>query len=446
MPLPRYSPHNAGLSPSLGVAFAILFFVGAAHAQSDQSARRGVTFSGYGTLGVAHSTEDRADFLANDLQGRGAGHSRKWSPDVDSRIGVQVNANFSPQLSAVVQVLAEQRHDASYRPTIEWANLKYEFTPDFSIRAGRIVLPGFMASNYKKVGYAQPWVRPPVEVYGLIPVSRSDGIDMSYRMRMGQATHNFQIAYGGTSAGLPEGGKATIKDGWLISDTVEYGAATLHMAYARSKVTLDSFRPLFDGYRQFAGAATQAATMLPPGFRPAVTAAAAQATAIANKYDPDHRQLSFISIGGSYDPGDWFAMAEWGQTDSDSIFGKRAAWYATGGYRWGKFTPYVSYAVAKLKSNQRDAGITGVPALLPALQGAAATLNANLNDQLAGAPTQKTISIGTRWDFAKNAALKLQYDHSRVGNGSTGTLDRPQPGFVLGGRFNVFSATVDFVF
>jgi hypothetical protein len=51
-----------------------------------------------------------------------------------------------------------------------------------------------------------------------------------------------------------------------------------------------------------------------------------------------------------------------------------------------------------------------------------------------------------RWDFAKSAALKLQLDHSRVGTGSPGTLINIQPGFQPGGRFTVFSATLDFVF
>jgi len=69
-----------------------------------------------------------------------------------------------------------------------------------------------------------------------------------------------------------------------------------------------------------------------------------------------------------------------------------------------------------------------------------------LNMQLNLLPRQHTISIGTRWDFAKNAALKVQYDHVDLDAGSTGTFGNIQPGFQPGSRVGIFSAVVDFVF
>jgi hypothetical protein len=84
--------------------------------------------------------------------------------------------------------------------------------------------------------------------------------------------------------------------------------------------------------------------------------------------------------------------------------------------------------------------------LPPFLVGPAAGLNAGLNAVLGSAPVQKTISVGVRWDFAKNTDLKLQFDHARLGAGSPGTLINIQPDFQTGGRFNVLSATIDFVF
>jgi hypothetical protein len=73
-------------------------------------------------------------------------------------------------------------------------------------------------------------------------------------------------------------------------------------------------------------------------------------------------------------------------------------------------------------------------------------LNAGLNAVLATIAIQRTISVGTRWDFMKNAAFKVQYDHTRIGAGSPGTLINIQPGFAPGGTVNLFSATIDFVF
>jgi hypothetical protein len=127
------------------------------------------------------------------------------------------------------------------------------------------------------------------------------------------------------------------------------------------------------------------------------------------------------------------------------VFGKRSAWYASGGYRLGKFTPYVTYARTKSESNTSDPGLT-LAGLPPFLAGPATGLNAGLNAVLGSVPVQKTVSVGARWDFAKSAALKLQFDHTRLGAGSPGTLINLQPGFQPGGKFNVFSATIDFVF
>jgi hypothetical protein len=45
-----------------------------------------------------------------------------------------------------------------------------------------------------------------------------------------------------------------------------------------------------------------------------------------------------------------------------------------------------------------------------------------------------------------NAALKLQFDHTDIGSGSSGVLGNLQPGFQSGRKFDLFSATIDFVF
>lgn len=435
---------------------ALMLLANTSHAADPAPATPAFSFSGFGTLGIARSSEKEADFIAHDLQSGGAGRDHEWSTDVDTRLGLQMRANLTSQLSAVVQVLAEQRYDGSYRPGFEWANISYEATPEFTLRAGRIVLPTFLTSDTRKVGYTQPWVRPPVELYSLMPITSSDGVDLTYRLRLGEVNHSLKAAYGGTDARVPDGGKVKVRDGWLLADTIEYGAATFHVAHARSKVTLEPFDELFSGYRNLANQAGQFATVLGGFGHPAASqyaGASAQAARIADQYEADSQRMDFIGIGASYDPGRWFVMAEWGQTDYNSIFGKRQAWYTTAGFRWRAFTPYVTYARARLKSRSSDPG-TGMPAPLgppftatsAALAVGAAQLDAALNEGLSGAPEQKTYSIGIRWDFAKNAAFKLQYDHSDIGSGSPGTLDHATDRFRPGGRFDVWSATVDFVF
>jgi hypothetical protein len=86
---------------------------------------------------VVHSSDMTCGLYVHIFKPNGAGYSHDWSPDVDSLIGAQVIANFTPKLSAMLQVISEQNYDNTYTPHVEWANIKYELTPDASIRVGR---------------------------------------------------------------------------------------------------------------------------------------------------------------------------------------------------------------------------------------------------------------------------------------------------------------------
>jgi hypothetical protein len=381
------------------------------------------SLSGFGTLGVVHSSEDLADFTSSVFQPGGAGYGGSWSTTVDSLIGAQLTANINPKLSAVVQIIAQQNADNTYTPHVEWANIKYLFTPDFSVRLGRILLPTFFAADSVNVGYANPWVRPPPEVYGLAPINTNDGVDMSYRVHVGSLTDTLQGYYGENNSNLPYNrGNAAARNLWGLSNTTEYGPFTVHLAYQDGRLTIASVNALFDAFRLFGP----------------------QGIAIADEYDLNSKRFVTEAIGASYDPGRYFVMGEWARANTNSVFALGTAWYVSGGYRLGKFTPYLTYAEVKTDRNS-DPGLT-LAGLPPELAGFAAGLNAGLNAILELNPEQNTVSVGSRWDFMKNVDLKLQIDHSRHGPGSSGDLTNLQPGFRPGGEDNLFTATLDFVF
>ncbi len=410
------------MSYGLTILLLLAMALQSAVANANESDPPIFSFSGFGTLGVVHSSENQADFTSVISKPNGAGYSHNWSADVDSLLGGQVTAKLSSRLSAVLQVIAEQNYDDTYRPHVEWANIQYQFTPTFRARVGRTVLPTFLLSDTRNVAYTYPWVRPPLEVYRLMPVSSIDGVDAHYRIYAEGITNNVQVNYGSAQIRLPGAGTIKGEQAWSLSYRVEYHAATVHIAYQSAKLTLDSVEPLFDGFSQFG----------PEG------------VAIADKYDLDNKPLHVLTVGAAYDPGQWFVMAEWGRSDTHSLYGSGTAWYASGGYRLGKFTPYLTYARAKA-DNLSDPGLD-LSTVPPSLVGTAAGLNATLNSLLSTKPVQTTFSVGGRWDVMSNAALKLQYDHTRIGAGSSGVLTNLQPGFQAGGSINVISATLDFVF
>ena len=407
----------------LVTALAVAVLVHPAAAEADETGESRFTLNGFGTLAVVHSDEDQADFVSNQLAPDGAGYTRAWSPEVDSRFGLQLTAKLTPRLTGVLQLITEQRYDESYTPSVEWANLKYDITPDLSVRVGRMVLSSFMVSEYRKVGYATPWVRPPEEVYSLVPITNFDGIDFSYRTRFDGFTNILRGSYGGKVEKLPDGSDVTSRSSVTLTDTLEWGATTLFASYHRTRLTIDAINSLFDAFKPFG----------PEG------------DAIADRYDVDDKLFEDKTVGARYDPGDWFVMGELTHSNSKTFAGDIRSWYLTGGYRFGAVTPYVTLARIRIVSSTSDPGLSlgGLP---PPVAAQAAGLNAVLNGLLGSAAQQKRVALGVRWDFARNAALKVQYDWLNLDDGSSGVLLNTQPGFEPGGRVDLFSVALDFVF
>jgi hypothetical protein len=404
-----------------GLLVALLCHPAGAGATAEDPASM-FSFSGFGTLGVVHSSDHDADFVANALRPNGAGYSHDWSPAVDSLIGAQVIAHVAPRLSAMLQIISEQTYDNRYTPHVDWANLKYEVTPEASVRVGRTVLASFLVSDTRNIGYANPWVRPPLEVYSLVPIDSNDGIDASYRWHLGDVLQTFVSAYGTTTSKDASGSVSHARQQWNLSDTLDYGAATLRIAYQRANLTVGGLDTVFGAFGQFGP----------------------QGVALESKYDPYRKPLEFVAIGAMYNPRDWFVTGEWGTSQLHSVLGESTAWYVSGGYRLAKFTPYLTYGVLKADSNTSDPGLD-LSALPPYLRGPAGRLNAELNAILGSIAAQHTTSAGLRWDIIKNVDLKLQYDHTRLAEGSPGLLINLQPGFQRGGAVDVFSAAIDFV-
>jgi hypothetical protein len=403
---------------------------------------------GYGTLGIAHSDEDQADFVTSSLiQPEGAGHTHAWSTALDSKVGLQLDMTITDRLSGVVQLVSEAASNNTwdgdpneeYVPSLEWANLSYRVTDELTVRAGRIVLPLLMVSEFRKVGFAQHWIRPPVEAYGEPPFTSSDGLDLSYRGQLGSAVNTLRGHYGYGSLRSTVESQLTV---WGVNDTIERGAWTVRAGYmsVHFHSPTPGFTTLFQNYAHLAGA-----------FGAPGQAAAAQAARLDMKYSTWYGQaIQNTEVGVSYDPGRWFVMGEVVLQRTDGIAKSYDSGYVSGGYRLGAFTPYATYA--RIKEQERNEGrvptaIAGVP---PNLRGAIAGMGSAINGIITGIvdtrSSQQTLGLGLRWDFAPNFAVKTQYEYVDLDEGSQGRLGNIQPGFEPGGDLNLFSVVVDYVF
>jgi opacity protein-like surface antigen len=341
---------------------------------------------GFGALGISHSTQHLGDYVIDSTVPKGAGISNNWATGNDSRLGIQLSANVSPTVSAVLQVISEYQADSNYHPGVEWANVKYAFAPNVYIRAGRIALPTFLHSDNRKVSYSYPWVHPPVDLYRQLAITSSDGVDGMYRFTLGNAENSIKAIYGNNETERKTS-TSTSKNMWGLFDTFEYGPTTLRV-----------------------------------GFQIRESSSLNHLTGITGTWTKN----SDLSLGASYDPGNWFILSEWIQRKSTT---KIDAMYISSGYRINNFTPYLTYSQNSMAS------------FLPGfLQPTASAIQSAKR-------TESTVSLGLRWNFMRNFNFKLQYDQVRLGENSNGYLTNVPQGVILyGSTFHVTSALIDFVF
>jgi len=315
----------------------------------------------------------------------GAGRSDEWDLNNYSKIAAQLNAYFTPKLSGQFQAVTAYDANGSFQPEVEWVNLKYSYNQDTYVRLGRFGLPTFFDSGNHDVGYSYTWAHPPSELYYLLPIQSSDGIDAMYRFRVGQIRNSIKLFYG-TNTHDGRYISTTSHGMWGIFDSVEFGQTTFHADYQQRNTT----------------------------------------TEINQSGSTDGGvDCTDLSIGISYEPDDWFIMSEWVQ--SRTKYTSNAMYVGTG-YHFDKITPYLVHSQNTAGSFPQ--GYSPTPIMV------------SLADR-----SQQTNSIGVRWDFRKNYDLKFQYDQVTLSDNSNGFLvNVPANTSLYGSSFSLISAVVDFVF
>lgn len=287
-------------SRALGVA--VLTMLPFAGAPADDAKSPDFSLSAFGTVGVVHSDYEQADFVSSVyFHRKGVGYTRQWGVDQDTKLGVQLDAEFTDRFSAVVQAVSQLRYDSTFRPTLEWANVRYEITPELSIRAGRVLLPTFLTSDIQNVGYVNRWVRTPAELLVQLPLLNSDGVDLSYQFNVGAASNRLQLLYGSNKAHVTGGITYENTDILALADTIDYGPLTVHLGYQRMR---------------YVYATDDVQSKIP---------------------------VEVFEVAAIYDTGGWYVTGE--RFDArDDLLGNTTAWYLGGGYRIGDFTPYAFHA------------------------------------------------------------------------------------------------------
>jgi hypothetical protein len=376
-----------------------------------------LSISGFGTLGVAKSDTDVAKF-ARYNQATGVGDS--WRLGLDTNLGLQASYKVSEQLSGTVQVLTRKNTSTSFTTDLTWAFLKYKASDELSVRAGRVQMPTFLISDYQNVGYANTMMRPPIELYGQVPIENLDGVDVNYQHAFGDTNFTAQAAVGSARGKLFVAAAATVAHyrapSHGISLSLEHGPLMLRYAHLQAKMNSDDVTPVN----------TLANTLAAVGF----AQLGRDIGFIGGK------KIKFDALGATLDWNNLLLQAEFGKRRSvDPIYvAQTDAWYVLAGYRIGAFLPYYAHASYKGK---------GTSVTLPANFPASGALSTAVRGLLTPAEQDSNL-VGLRWNFASAAALKLQVDQVKPKARTGSLIFGPAAG--MKDKVTVFGATLDYVF
>ena len=347
-----------------------------------------IQFDGFMTVGAAQivDIEDKhkQHVYIGGLGDRGI--SNNLSFEKDTRFGIQISSDVTEKMSVVAQLLG-RGDQSNFNAIIEWAYIDYEFHKTASVHAGKIKQPVYLVNDYVEVGYAYPWIRPPQEVYLLNnPLNTVNGIELLLQFPVGPGTLSFQPYLGSNRDDIPNAQGAFFEAENIYGIDIKYAGRgyTAHASNFKCDVTTQGGFTMADG----SGTATIAGDV---------------------SVDLNGKGVCNVSAAGfNLDLANVVVYAEWTKrTTTEELsrpFGDTEAYYATVGYRFGKWLPHITFASIEGKASTVTPGAVTVttPGPLPGQPPGGATFNFPV-------PIQTSITAGLRYEVNDSAALKVEY-------------------------------------
>lgn len=338
-----------------------------------------ITVNGFIRFAMETQTNIK-DSAGNQLNYRDSLEADNWDNKRLSRAGLQLNARISDEAEAVVQLLARGSDD--FAAEAQWAYLSYNVRPDVTVRAGRLVLPFYLHSQYLNVGYAYPWVELPTEIYGAIPVDTMEGIDATWNFNTGSINHKLNVYWGSMEVDV-DGTVFEIDHQRGVNLRSNLGNWTSWLSYTSSLVSLD----------------LSAITIPVP----------------LGAYSLDRAYAHYTGAGLQYDNGSLVLMGEVTELKISAPanwFPTQPAGYVMAGYRFGKLMPHITWAYV----DAEDSSDVDDPIARAALYNTYAD-------------RQKSWTLGARYELATGIALKAEasryYDFSNDKVSTQGVFSGP---------------------
>jgi hypothetical protein len=374
--------------------------------------------SGFGTAGLSCFSSDVVDYAPNELPD-GPGRSQQCDLGLDSKLGIQLDATLSESTRAVMQLTSYHRTDDSYEPEVTLAHLNFRLNDQARLRLGRVQNPNFLYSDYRNVHYAQPWVRPPPEVYGLVTTFLYDGAELIFTNNRDEWDYEIYLGYAYAEFEVPRGGQSGTDDvtaaPFYATLLLERDAWQFKLGYSTGKA---SFEPLD-------------AKLILGQLR------AFNFNSFADQLAIDDKRFNVFTLAARYETPRWFLIGEYASRTIDGFFRDISGAYLTIGFNYQAWKPYVTYA----RRWSDDAKYQNpVPALASPLD--------SYVDQLmnSGNSDGYALSVGVSREINESALLKLQLEQvhpAKSGNGVA--LFNRAAGSELDDEL-LLSINIDFVF
>ncbi|CAH0529546.1 hypothetical protein [Vibrio hippocampi] len=356
-----------------------------------------IKISGFGSVGVGKSTND---------VGYAGYTDEKFDTKQDTIAGIQFDFAINDKAKFTTQVVANGRYD--FEPEFETAYLSYKFD-SVTARAGILRTPFFMYSDYVDVGYAYPMIRPSQEVYEHIIINNYTGGDLLIPFDIGDTTLLLQ-----PFAGISQVDEADSP----------YGEVDLNKTFG---LTAHWYVDDFTFRASYATATTS--------YSAPSSVELLGLTGYAEEMLDDQDAL-FASIGAQYDNGQLLAVVEAVRIEVDGRYSDSDAFSGLVGYRFGEIMPYASIGWKQSTDDEeRETAVPGYDSILA-------------YEQAVNNFETISYSVGTRWDFAQNMALKLDVTYADF-KGTSGRLAENVDDTTAAIKEDdtlVYSASVDFVF
>ncbi|MCW8922312.1 MAG: hypothetical protein OQK69_01595 [Gammaproteobacteria bacterium] len=349
-----------------------------------------IQFDGFLTAGASWHDDENKNRYIGSLGDRGVIEDASF--ETDTRFGLQISSDIAENMSVVSQILGTGVN-GNFDAIVEWAYVDYEANDWLSIHAGKIKQPVYLVNDYVEVGYAYPWIRPPVEVYYLNnPLNTVNGIEFLLQFPVGPGVLSFQPYFGSNREDIPNtGGAAFFEAERIRGIDIKYSGKgyTAHASSFSCDVKLQ-------------GGFSSQAQLAPPPFP----------IASVNVDLTGEGKCEVNSAGFNLDMANVVMYAEWQKRLTNETlsrpFGDQDAWYTTLGYRFGKWLPHITFASIDGKASmETDAsGDWAVTCATPNPLICGGTGNSLMNFPVA---IQTSVTYGLRYEINDSAALKIEH-------------------------------------